>query len=183
MDTLVKIDLTSPDEVKIKKELTSNFVKNFTNVELSITENNRFKKNVVPSSDVLKIAGYFITRRDLVTLLAELSDDLPISDTLSLKKALGGMLENPNHAINKKSKKKVGLGVEFGYGFSRPRAEGSLLIASTMEMQIVVSSVTDFIEDENNGSVKSIYTTAKIVRGAGPINPPHGGTPYPNTSI
>ena len=182
MDTLVKFDLTSPASVKIKKELTSNFVNNFTKVELSITENNRVKKNVVPSTDVLNIAGYFITLRDVITLLADLSDGLPLTDSLSLKSALKGMLANPNHPINKPSREKAGLGIEFGYGFSRPRTEGSVLIASTKELQLMVSSVTNFVENKNNGLVKSIYTTAKIATVLGEITPPTGGTKYPNTS-
>lgn len=181
MDTLVKIDLTSPDGVKTKKELTTNFVKNFTNVELSITENNRFKKNIVPSADLLNIAGYFITRKDIITLLAELVDDLPINDSLTLKKALKGMLANPSHPINKKSREKAGLGIEFGFGKSRQRTEGRVLIASTMELQLMVSSITNFVEDKNDGLLKSIYTTAKIVSGSDIITPPTGGTKYPNT--
>lgn len=183
MDTLVKIDLTDPNDVKIKRELTSNFIKNFTKVELSITENNRFKTNVIPSSDLLNISGYFITRKDVVTLLAELADDLPISDSLSLKKVLKEMLANPSHPINKSSGKKVGLGIEFGYGLAPSRAVGEHSIASSMEMQLVVSSVSNFIGTESGSSVRSSYTTAKIRRGAGQITPPNGGTPYPEVHI
>jgi hypothetical protein len=184
MDTLVKIDLTDPNDVKIKQELTSSFVKNFTKVELSITENNRIKKNIIPSSDLLNISGYFITRKDVVTLLAELADDLPISDSLSLKKALQEMLANPSHPIHKSSGKKVGLGIEFGYGLSPSRTQGDHSIASSMEMQLVVSNVSDFIAGgSGSSSVKSSYTTAKIRRGAGPITPPNGGTPYPDVRI
>ena len=181
MDSLVKIDLTSSNEVKIKRELVSNFVNNFTNVELSITENNRIKRNVIPSTDLLNIAGYFISRRDVVTILAELAEDLPINETLNLKKVLNEMLANPNHAVNKQSAKKMGLGIEFGYGFARQRMEGGRIIPSTKEMQLVVSSITDFVENKSNGSVKSSYTTAKIHSGAEPITPPTGGTKYPNT--
>ena len=181
MDSLVKIDLTNSNDVKIKRELASNFVNNFTNVELSVTENNRIKRNVVPSTDLLNIAGYFVTRRDIIAILAELSEDLPINETLNLKKVLSEMLANPNHAVNKQSAKKMGLGIELGYGSSRQRTEGGRIIPSTKEVQLVVSSITDFVENKSNGIVKSSYTTAKIRSGAEAITPPTGGTKYPNT--
>lgn len=175
MDNLVIVKLSNPDQVEIRKEVINRFKKEFLKKELSSTQT----KGNITQGDKLRFPGYFISRKDLIQILLDISKDIVLPDNTPFQDFLATLLKNP--LVAKSEENNIGIGVNFGYGFSQEIAKtiSSPLIPISKELQLVVDSI-GVVEKDKPSRLVSCYMTANLDPTTPPINPPNGGTPYPN---
>jgi hypothetical protein len=178
MDNLVTIKLNHPDQVEIRKAVIDEFKKEFLRKELSSTKT----KGNITKGDKLRFPGYFISRKDLIQILSDISIDIVLPDNTPFQDLLATVLKNP--LVVKSEENNIGIGVNFGYGFSQEVAKtiASPLIPISKELQLVIDSI-GIVEKDRPSKLISCYMTANLDPITPPINPPNGGTPYPPTVI
>ncbi len=175
MDNLVTVKLDHPDQMEIRKGVIDVFKKEFLNKELSST---KIKGNIT-KGDKLKFPGYFISRKDLIQILSDISKDIVLADGTSFQDLLATVLKDP--LVKKSEENNIGIGVNFGYGFSQEVAKTttSPLIPISKELQLVIDSI-GIVEKGKPSNLVSCYMTANLDPVTPPTTPPNGGTPYPN---
>jgi hypothetical protein len=178
MDNLVIVKLNNPDHIEIRKGVIDGFKKDFLKKELSSTQT----RGNITKGDKLRFPGYFISRKDLIQILSDISKDIVLPDNTLFQDLLAKVLKNP--LVVKSEENNIGIGVNFGYGFSQEVAKtiSSPLIPISRELQLVIDSI-GIVEKDKPSKLVSCYMTANLDPITPPINPPNGGTPYPNTSI
>ena len=175
MDNLVTIKLNNPDEVEIKDEVINHFRRNFLKKELSSTK----VKGNITKNDKLEFRGYFVSRMDLMQMLSDISKDIVLPDKTSLQAFLTKVMINP--AVKDSGNKNIGIGINFGYGFSKQinDEKGETILPTSQELQLVFD-VRGVSEKGMPSKIVSCYTTANLNPIDPPVNPPNGGTPYPD---
>jgi hypothetical protein len=178
MDNLVTVKLTNPDQLETRGFVIDTFKKKFLKKELSSVN----PKGNITKGDKLNFPGYFISRMDLIQILSDISKDIILSDNTPFQDLLANVLRNPK--VKDSDKNNIGIGVNFGYGFSKevPKTTILPLIPISQELQLVID-VIGTVEDNQPSKMVSCYMTANLDPVNPPIGPPNGGTPYPNPII
>lgn len=167
----------------LKKKILDDFVNGFTGVELSKTSKKTkipIKEIVVKESDPLEATAYMIVRRDLLKLLALISEDVKIPTNIkskNLQDFLFTLLENATQDqrdnLHDDQKNKRGIWIDLGYGTLPQLKEGK---PSSQELQLVISGVIDGKHPTNESVGDFCFTTARTSNKVEPTDPPLTGS-------
>ena len=189
MKSLIQIEAT-PDNLKRKEELLNSFREKIADGKLTKTVKvgvSTKSKVVVPINDPIHSTAYEIYRKDLMSYLMELSDDIIIpanSSNISLKDLLQKTIIdseiNERHPLNNEKK---AIWIDFGYGMSAPRAVGNHIVSGSKELHLILTAVTDGNHPDDHNIGVLCATTGTLSLGGGPTDPPISGPVHPKDGL